>query len=109
MKITTLPNGNLEMIASPVERKALRRRSKAADGNWLHLSTSETWFIENMLPFIKGRLLPQYRQVRPEDVGALTDAPLISDGKNVHGFMNYQVESFLETLAGGKPVVWQKG
>jgi len=50
-----------------------------------------------------------YEQVAPEDVGALTSAPLISDGTNVFGYMNYQVENFLELLAEGKTIVWNKG
>ncbi|MCZ2113085.1 MAG: hypothetical protein LC131_04525 [Anaerolineae bacterium] len=49
-------------------------------------------------------------QVAPEDIGALTDAPILTDDlevddqgvKTIHGrvwwFPNYQIESFAETL-----------
>lgn len=50
-----------------------------------------------------------YTQVPPEEVGALTSAPIISDGNNVYGYMDYQLNNFLELLAEGKTIVWQKG
>lgn len=48
-------------------------------------------------------------QEKPENVGALTSAPLVTDGVNVWGFMDYQIRSFLTELAEGKTVEWQKG
>lgn len=50
-----------------------------------------------------------YEQVAPEEVGALTSAPIISDGENIYGYMDYAVKNFLEELADGKTIVWQKG
>lgn len=46
---------------------------------------------------------------KPENVGALTSAPLVTDGVNVWGFMDYQLVSFLTELAEGKTVEWQNG
>jgi len=50
-----------------------------------------------------------YEQIQPEEVGALTSAPIISDGKNVWGYMNYAISNFLEELSVGKSITWQKG
>lgn len=69
--------------------------------------------------FIKARLgtvclrankpLVHFKAIKPEDCGALTSAPLITDGKDVWGYMDYQVKSFLTELAEGREIVWQKG
>ena len=55
--------------------------------------------------------MPQgFVQVKPEDVGALTSAPLVQNAKGeVFGFMAYQAQSFLEELIAGHSVEWQKG
>lgn len=61
----------------------------------------------------------QLYQVRPECIGALTDAPILSDEVefddgaqkvtgNVWWFPNYQVESFVETLLTDGRVVFTK-
>ena len=50
-----------------------------------------------------------WEQVAPEEVGALTSAPIISNGIGLFGFMDYQVVNFLEELAKGKTVVWVRG
>ena len=50
-----------------------------------------------------------YTEINPEDCGALTSAPLITDGKDVWGYMEYQVQSFLKELLDGKTITWQKG
>ena len=50
-----------------------------------------------------------FEQVAPEEVGALTGAALISDGNDIFGDMQYAVRNFLEELAAGNTVTWQKG
>ena len=98
MKIKTLPNGNLEMRASWSDRIhieiIIRKHGDGMDG--------ERVFVR--------RMLPGYQLVKPEDVGALTSATLIQDkAGNVYSDMDYQVSSFLQTLAVGKPVIWTCG
>lgn len=60
----------------------------------VHLSATEPLFL---------------KPINPEDCGALTSAPLITDGKDVWGYMDYQVKSFLEELANGREILWLKG
>ena len=50
-----------------------------------------------------------FEQVAPEEVGALTSAPIISDGTNIWGYMDYQITNFLEELAAGRTVTWIRG
>lgn len=50
-----------------------------------------------------------FELVKPEDIGALTSAPCISDGENVYGYMDYAVSSFLQELSSGRAVTWTKG
>ena len=61
--------------------------------------------------YIRTYLVPQgFVQVKPEDVGALTSAPLVQNARGeVFGFLRYQVESFLEELIAGHSVEWQRG
>ena len=60
--------------------------------------------------FIQRFLNPLgYEEILPAACGALTSAPLITDGKNVWGYMDYQIKSFIEELLDGNEIVWQKG
>jgi hypothetical protein len=93
--IKVAPNGNLLMTASVEERRRLRRK------RWLGTEKAEARWIR--------QVLPGYRQVRPEDVGALTSCALIEQDGQVWGDMDYQVRSFLETLSDGGTVRWTKG
>lgn len=88
-------SGNLIMNPEPGDREFMRRRRAK-----LCTANIENWWLR------KQGLAP----IKPESVGALTSAPLIigPDGK-VYGYMEYQVRSFLEELAAGRPVVWIKG
>lgn len=99
MILTKLPNGNLRMEPGPKDQQYLltvaRRRRLGA-------SKTESWFLKHNLW--------RYKEIKPEDVGALTDAPMMQDREgNVWAFMDYQVTSFLEELAAGRPVVWTHG
>ena len=99
MYISTLTDGSLQMVANTHERKLARKltRIKCLCG------------MAQEAAFIAHCLTPHYEQTSPASVGALTSAPLITDGIKVWGFMNYQIESFLQRLADGKDVIWQKG
>lgn len=60
--------------------------------------------------FITSKLRPKgFVQTLPELHGCLTSAPLITDGKDVWGFMDYAVTAFLERLYFGENIIWQKG
>ena len=98
MKITTLPNGNLKMRVTTQKEKQIFRR--------LHnpqTSNAEQRFVKHFL-HTHG-----YRAIKPEDCDALTSATLITDGKDVWGDLNYQVQSFIQELSKGNEVIWQKG
>ena len=95
MRIRKTANGNLEMTA---DRSVLRNGPYVPE-----LAKAEAAFIRRVL----GPL--GYRQVRPEDVGALTSAPIITDGTDCWGFMNYDTTSLLRALAAGETVTWTKG
>lgn len=99
MNIEILPNGNLKMTVEGKERAFLFTLNRLT---YLSGYAKEAAFLAQFLR-------PKYQQTAPVSVGALTDAPLITDGINVWGHMNYQVEDFLQVLALGQPVVWQKG
>ena len=78
----------------------------------LHSEESEQRFILSVLNMIyscAAKKSLRFRPIKPEDCGALTSAPLITDGKDVWGYMDYQVKSFLTELAEGREVVWPKG
>jgi len=106
MNIRHLPNGDLKMIASVNDQEEIQEMLSRPHYTMI---SQEAEFIVNFLggdPMGNGT---SYKQVFPEEVGALTSAPLISDGENIYGYMDYQVFNFLEELANGKSVIWQKG
>jgi hypothetical protein len=106
MQIEVLKNGNLKMVADANDRKKIITIIRVYNDGY----EGEAHFISEML---QNSLLSKYRQVKAEDVGALTDAPLIAQGEGkdmvVWGYMDYQVTSLLEELAIGNEVIWQKG
>jgi hypothetical protein len=104
MNITKLSNGNLEMTANVNDRKDIRSLLRSTTSEL----AAESIFISEMLINPMGDGV-SYEQVAPEDVGALTSAPLISDGTHVYGFMDYAIHCFLRKLIDGEPVIWQKG
>lgn len=97
MTITRLDSGNLAITSEPEEREEIRSMMNQKGITPLG---AEVRFINQVLRF---------RFVFPEQVGALTDAPLMTDGQNVYGYMNYQIRSFMEELANGQEVIFQKG
>ena len=93
MKYSRDSGGNLVMTPDVNDAKNI---------SWLSdiesTATENEWLIEN-----------GFEVLRPEDVGALTGAPIISWEGDVFGYMNYAVTSFLMELAAGREVTWQKG
>lgn len=76
---------------------------------YLTMISQETEFV---ISFLGGDPMGDgvnYQPVAPEEVGALTGAPLISDGDNIYGYMDYQIKNFLEELVAGHTIFWQKG
>jgi hypothetical protein len=98
MKIQVLTGGNLKMHAGNlIERRDI--------GRMHHPETSKT---ESR--FVKRFLSPYgYKEIKPEDCGALTSATCITDGKNVWADMNYQIRSFIKELSAGNEVIWTRG
>lgn len=98
MNIQLLTNGDIEMSCSnKKERQSIKKIGQ------LMTSKSENEFIKLFLEPIG------YKQIKPEDCGALTSASLITNGKDVWGDMSYQVQSFLIELVTGNTVTWTKG
>jgi hypothetical protein len=97
--ISPQPNGNLEMSADVLTQEYIRELR--------HHSSSEITAEGTFIVEILGPL--GFEQVAPEEVGALTSAPIISSGTDIYGYMNYQTRNFLEELDNGKTVVWIHG
>ena len=92
--------GNLILSAVPSERPRLRRL-----GNWSPCS------YEAEAAFVRDYLEPQgFKQVKPEDVGALTSGLLVQNAAGqIFWNERYQVESFIEELIKGNSVEFVKG
>ena len=105
MKIEILPNGNLTMTANVRTRETIKQIRASATSE----ISAESLFISEVLDGYSREQGMTFEQVAPEEVGALTSAPIISDGENIYGYMDYAINNFLEELADGKTVVWQKG
>ena len=99
MEINPQPNGNLEMTADVLMREYIRELRRRASSE---ITAEGTFIVEILGPL-------GFEQVAPEDVGALTSAPIISNGTDIWGFMDYQIRNFLEELANGKTVTWIHG
>lgn len=105
MNITILANGNLEMSADVLTIGTIKNLRKIASCEL----EAESIFISECLGENNTSNQKEYSQVAPEEVRGLTSAPIISDGDNVYGYMDYQIKNFLEELVAGKTIVWQKG
>lgn len=93
------------MEADCNEREDIKRL--LADTVLTPISMESIFIAENLIdPMGDG---VDYQQVQPEEVGALTGAPIISDGDNIYGYMQYAVTNFLDELAAGREIIWTKG
>ena len=97
MFIQVLTNGNLEMELCNKERRLLKKWKDKQS------TDAESKFIKTYLSVFG------YKEIKPEEVGALTSAPLITDGKDVWGYMDYALHAFVQELMMGVKIVWQKG
>lgn len=100
-------NGNLAMRILP---EFLAQAREDAEGSPVQVLD---WLLEPLL--ING-----WQWIRPEQIGALTSAPLISDevwfgddgelefenGARVYGFMDYQISDPAACLLNGKEIIW---
>lgn len=109
-----LPNGNLKMILTPEGRRFIREERKNG--------TDDERIFHDMLqdaPAMNGACQNGYEFVRPEEVGAMTDATIISDecDRNDHGDLTkcgrvysninyYQLKSDVEKLLEDGFVIW---
>lgn len=103
MKLSILPNGNLEVSITDEDPEDILSNMRGDD--WTRMFEEQ---IGN-----------GYEIVCPEDIGALTCAPIVSDDVVYHDdgkrevlgrvwwFPNYQVEDPAETLAARGKVVFQ--
>lgn len=113
MKFNILPSGNLELaIEDDLDREELQESYDKAQNHRDHGVLADLLEFTGWTP--NGRLY----QVAPESIGALTDAPILTDDMSfsddgrqevvgkVWWFPNYQVESFAETLIKAGRVVF---
>lgn len=99
MQINRQSNGNLKMTADILTQDYIRELRQRASSE---ITAEGTFIVEILGPL-------GFEQVAPEDVGALTSAPIISNGTDIYGFMDYQVHNVLEELAVGRTVTWIHG
>jgi len=93
------------MSADVLDRRTIQRMRQTSSSEIV----AESVFILEILgsdPMDDGT---HWEQVAPETCGALTSAPLISDGSNIYGYMDYAISNFLEKLIAGETIPWQKG
>lgn len=100
MDIRHLKNGNLAMYANNLEKDWIKSILKDIKNRKLNMLQAESKFI--------SEFLREYTQVSPEDIGALTSAPLIMKGEDAWGYMDYAIFYFLEELLNGYDVIWTK-
>jgi hypothetical protein len=109
MTIRKLKNGNLEMTADSLTIADIKNLLTLDDPEYRTMIDKERFFVDAYLSNDPAGDGISYEQVSPQKVGALTNAPLISDGHNIYGFMDYAVTNFLEDLANGDTITWIKG
>jgi len=106
INIVELPNGNLEMSLSGENDIDSISHIRKVTSSELE---AESIFISEYLNTSNTSNCKDYEQVDPAEVGALTSAPIISDGEDVYGYMDYQIRNFLEELAAGNTITWHLG
>ncbi|KWU26321.1 hypothetical protein [Burkholderia cenocepacia] len=112
MKFEKLPSGNLALIMDPVDADEVAELLR----NATHLDHG---FLGDLLEYARWPGNGLLYQVSPESIGALTDAPILTDelvltdagdavveGK-VWWYEPYQVSSFAEVLLRDGRVVFQ--
>lgn len=106
-------NGDVTFIANPQERKEIGEMLEHNGGN-------DTAFLSDLLEFFGFSTNGKYMPVAPEDVGALTDAPMFTDeldiGEDgqiavqgdVFWYPNYMVQHFGHQIAQKGRVTFSK-
>lgn len=96
----TAPHGDLTVKLTRDGIRALRElRHRLLEGNANELEVEAACIAA----FFDG-----YRQVRPEENGDLTSAPIIADGVERWGFLDYQITSFIAELLCGRETFWTR-
>jgi hypothetical protein len=103
MKIETLPNGNLAMSCNNEEQIEIAQLYLESQSS---AQAKETSFI---LGYVLAKGFPYRVATKGERAGCLTEACIITDGKDIWGDMSYETKNFLETLAAEGVVIWTKG
>lgn len=96
-----LNNGNLMISLTPEGRAAVEAAAEQGQ------NTDSTHFIHDLFEW---QVCNGWEWIAPEEIGALTDAPILSDSADrdeqgrltkigkVYWFPNYQIESAVQTL-----------
>lgn len=103
--IRDINTGDLRIKATRKEReqiRALRRRLLEARATELEVEQTviRAYFVTR-----NGEV---YWQIKPEENGDLTDAPIITDGTDRWGFLDYQITSFIAELLCGRETFWTR-
>ena len=102
MKTEILPNGNLRFTVTEQERKLLAELAEEMGDEFDQDVTMYDWFETTI-----GREGLEW--LWPEDIGALTSAPILGRDDDAWGFMDYQVISAQRRLLDQGYADWQKG
>ena len=114
MKFETLPNGALQLQSELEDLEALAAIKDRCGGD-------DVMFLAELLEYTDWQGNGRLYQVNPEDVGALTDAPLMTDDCRIEDdgtvqvfgsvwwFPNYMVTNFAEKLIEAGKVVFALG
>ena len=103
MNIEKAANGDLVIVAEADDLDELKSIKE-------HCGNDDLMFMDEMLDGFGLSGNSVLMRINPEDVGALTDAPIVTDDRTIEDngtvkvsgtvwwFPNYQVENFAETL-----------
>ncbi len=104
MKFEFTPKGNLVLVAEPTDTELLGDLLQRHGGD-------DVSFLADLLETTGWSPNGQLMQLSPEDVGALTDAPILTDDRTIDDdgvvsavgkvwwYPNYMVTNFAEELA----------
>lgn len=114
MKYEITPNGNLLISSEPEDAEMLAHLKDINQGD-------DVTFLADLLDQTGWSGNGQLNTVRPEDIGALTDAPILSDDVTIEDdghatvngrvwwFPNYMITNFADVLIEKGQVVFTLG
>lgn len=113
MQTTITPNGNLKFELAPPDLEQIEVMLERHGGN-------DKTFLSDMLDFFGFTPNGELYAINPQDVGALTDAPILADEVDyldngdtvvrgqVWWYPGYELKNFAQELAQNGSVVFQK-